>query len=311
MNIQQLEYLLAVDELGHFAKAAEKCNVTQPTLSTMIQKMEDELSVKIFNRSKHPIEPTEIGERIIEQARASLHQFNRIKKIATAEQTSIAGEFKLGVIPTIATFLVPLLLSKQYKEVPELQLIVKELTTKQIIEQLLAENLDGAILAGPISYDELDTYPIYYEKFYAYVSPLDKLYKEKTIDISKIDLSKVWLLENVHCFRGQIERICKANSTSKHSTIKFESGSINTLLNVVDINPGLTIIPEMHAMALPEDKQDSLRAFKDTTAVREVCMVVNKNNAKVAMQKCIIDIVKNSVPKSMLNSELKQFVTNI
>ena len=308
MNIQQLEYLIAVDDLKHFARAAEHCNVTQPTLSTMIQKMEEELNVKIFNRSKHPIESTEIGKQIIAQARVSLQQLSKIKKIVNAEQTTISGTFRLSIIPTIAPYLVPQLLSKQYTQFPDLELIIKEQTTKKIIEQLQLEYIDGAILAGPILNEDFISFPIYYEKFYAYVSPLDELYKEKEIDIESVDISKVWLLENVHCLRGQIERLCKARNSYQQGNIKFESGSIDTLLHVVDMNPGITIIPEMHAMGLAEEKQDSLRPFKNMNAVREVCLIVSKHNAKTAIQNCIIDSIKESVPKSMQNPELKQYV---
>ncbi len=311
MNIQQLEYLIAVDDLRHFAKAAEHCRVTQPTLSTMIQKLEEELNVKIFNRSKHPIEATEIGKQIITQARLSLQQLNKIKKIVTSEQTTIAGKYNLSIIPTIAPYLVPQMLSRQYSQYPDLELIIKEQTTSRIMEQLLLEHIDGAILAGPIAHEDIISIPIYYEKFYAYVSPLDKLYADKEIDINKIDSNKLWLLENVHCLRGQIERLCKIRDEKQHSTIKFESGSIDTLLHVVDMNPGITIIPEMHAMGLSEDKQDSLRPFKNLNAVREVCLIVNKHNVKTAIQEAIVYMVKQSVPKSMQNPDLKQYVVEL
>ena len=308
MNIQQLEYLVAVDDFRHFAKAAEHCRVTQPTLSTMIQKMEEELDVKLFNRSRHPIDPTDIGKEVIKQARLSLQSFDKIRQIVRDEQSSLAGSFHLCIIPTIAPYLLPQLLSKQYKEFPDLELIIKESTTDNILRKLKDGYIDGAILAGPITSDDLIQTPIYYEQFYAYVSPFDKLYGEKEIDINEVDTDKIWLLENVHCMRGQIERICKARHTRKHKTIQFESGSIDTLLNIVDSNPGITIIPEMHAMGLSEDKQDRLRLFKGMKPVREVCFVVNKHNAKTKMQDCIINIIKESVPKSMQNPELKEFV---
>ena len=311
MNIQQLEYLIAIDEYRHFAKAADYCEVTQPTLSTMVQRLEDELNVKIINRSKHPIEPTDIGRHIIEKARVSLKQLEKIKKIVRQEHTTLSGRYNLSVIPTIAAYLVPQMLAKRYHNYPDLELIIKENTTSNIIELLLNERLDGAILAGPIEHEDLISFPIYYEKFYAYVSPLDPLYGDKEIDINKVDPDKLWLLENVHCLRGQIERLCKIRNSRQHSTIKFESGSIDTLLHVVDMNPGLTIIPEMHAMGLSEEKQDSLRPFKNLNAVREVSLMVNRHNAKTAIQDCIIDIVKQSVPKSMQNPALKKYVVDL
>lgn len=308
MNIQQLEYIVAVDDHRHFAKAAKHCKVTQPTLSTMIQKVEEELGVKLFNRSRHPIEPTEIGKEVIRQARVSLQSFDKIHQIVADEQSTISGTFLLCIIPTIAPYLLPELISKQYTQYPDLELLIREKTTDQILTRLKDGYIDGAILAGPIKDDDLVAYPIYYEEFYAYVSPYDELYGEREVDLKKIDVDKVWLLENVHCMRGQIERICKSRNVKRHKTIQFESGSIDTLLNIVDLNPGMTIIPEMHAMALSEDKQDRLRKFKGTKVVREVCFVANKHNAKTRMQDVIMDIIKDSVPKSMQSSQLRDFV---
>jgi LysR family hydrogen peroxide-inducible transcriptional activator len=313
MNIQQLEYIIAVDNFRHFAKAAEKCFVTQPTLSMMIQKLEDELGVKLFDRSKHPVEPTPIGKQVIEQARISLNSFNQIKEVVEGEQNLAKGSFKLGIIPTIASYLVPSMLGTHHEVYRELELVLKESTTNNLIKEILNGTLDGGVLAGPLNHPELTEYPVYYEKFYAYVSPLDDLYKEREIDLDTIDISQVWLLENEHCLRGQIERLCQMKRKSQigDSCMKFESGSIDTLIHVVDYNPGITIIPEMHAMGLSEDKQENLRQFKDTTAVREVSLVVSKGYVRKTILNVILEIIRNSVPQSMQNSKLKEFVVNL
>jgi LysR family hydrogen peroxide-inducible transcriptional activator len=314
MNVQQLEYIIAVDNFRHFAKAAEVCHVTQPTLSMMIQKMEEELDVKLFDRSKHPIEPTSIGKQIIEQARISLRHFKQIKEIVENEQNVVSGSFKLGIIPTIASYLVPVLLNKHNTGYSEIDLTLKESTTNDLIGELINGTLDGGILAGPLNHSGMVEYPIYYEKFYAYVSPLNA-YNEKEIDLNKVDINTVWLLENEHCLRGQIERLCKLKKSSESDsllhTIKYESGSIDTLINVVDYNPGITIIPEMHAMGLSEEKQENLREFKDLTAVREVSLVVSKDYVRKTMLNIILEIIKSSVPKSMQNSALKAYVVDI
>jgi LysR family hydrogen peroxide-inducible transcriptional activator len=315
MNIQQLEYVIAVDNFRHFAKAAEICHVTQPTLSMMIQKLEEELDVKIFDRSKHPVEPTTIGKLIIDQARISLRHFKQIREVIENEQNIVTGSFKLGIIPTVASYLVPVLLHNYTTHYSDIDLTLKESTTTELISELLNGSLDGGILAGPLNHPGLCEYPVYYEKFYAYVSPLDNIYDEKEIDLDKIDISKVWLLENEHCLRGQIERLCKLKKNSQSlnpmHTIRYESGSIDTLINVVDYNPGITIIPEMHAMGLNEEKQENLRAFKDVTAVREVSVVVSKEYVRKTMLNLVIEIVKSSVPKSMQNAELKAYVIDL
>jgi LysR family hydrogen peroxide-inducible transcriptional activator len=315
MNIQQLEYVIAVDNFRHFAKAAEICNVTQPTLSMMIQKLEEELNVKIFDRSRHPIEPTAIGRQIIEQARISLRHFKQIREVIANEHNIASGSFKLGIIPTIASYLVPILLNKNSSKYTNVDLILKESTTNELIDELLKGTLDGGILAGPLNHPGLSEYPVYYEKFYASVSPLDHIHDDKEIDLEKVDISMVWLLENEHCLRGQIERLCKLKKREQAvnpvHTVKYESGSIDTLINVVDYNPGITIIPEMHAMGLNEEKQGNLRAFKDITAVREVSLVVSKEYVRKTLLGLVLEIIKASVPKSMQNPELKAYVIDL
>jgi LysR family hydrogen peroxide-inducible transcriptional activator len=314
MNIQQLEYLVAVDKFRHFAKAAEMCYVTQPTLSMMIQKLEEELDVKIFDRTKHPVEPTPVGEQVIEQACIVLKYFYQIKERVEEERTLLKGSFKLGIIPTIASYLVPsLLLQKQQPIAQEVELIIKENTTANIVGRIMDGTLDGGLLAGPLNHPGLAEYPIYYEKFYAYVSPLDEAYQEKEIDLDAIDIYDIWLLENEHCLRGQIERLCqlKKKFPDGPSSVKYESGSIDTLIRVVDYNPGITIIPEMYAMGLSEEKQDNLRAFKNTTAVREVSLVVSKDYIRKTLLNVILEMIKGVVPKSMQDSKLKEYVVDL
>jgi LysR family hydrogen peroxide-inducible transcriptional activator len=312
MNTQQLEYIIAVDNFRHFAKAADACCVTQPTLSIMIQKLEEELNVKIFDRTKHPIAPTPIGEQIIEQARISLKHLRLVKEVAENEQNMVKGRFRLGIIPTIASYLVPALLRKQPVEYSQVALILKESTTGNLIRDIMNGTLDGGVLASPLHHDGLSEFPVYYEKFYAYVSPHDEAYKEKEIDLNLIDINNVWLLEDEHCLRGQIERLCKMKKESTGDTaVKYESGSIDTLIRVVDYNPGITIIPEMHAMGLSEEKQQNLRPFKNQTAVREVSVVVSTDYVRKALLNAVISIIKNSVPESMQNPELKKYVVNL
>ncbi|MDR2651520.1 MAG: hydrogen peroxide-inducible genes activator [Prevotellaceae bacterium] len=310
MTIQQLEYIVAVDNFRHFAKAAEVCFVTQPTLSMMIQKLEEELDIKIFDRTKHPVEPTQIGEQVIAQARIALKHLKQIKEVVENEKNIVKGKFRLGIIPTIATYLVPELLHQHLATHNDIELILKECTTENIVKEITNGTLDGGVLAGPLNHSELVEYPVYYEKFYAYVSPNDSAYKKRKINLNTVDINNIWLLENEHCFRGQIEHLCtrKRKSSSKKSSIRYESGSIETLINVVDYNPGITIIPEMHAMALNEDRQENLREFDNLTAVREVCVVVSKEYVRKTMLNIILDIISNSVPESMKNPELKQYV---
>ncbi len=311
MNIQQLEYIVAVDNQRHFANAAEACHVSQPTLSMMIQKLEEELGVQLFDRSKHPIRPTSVGKQVIEQARITLKSFRQIKEIVENEQQITKGSFKLGIIPTIAPYLVPELLRKQQTLYSDIELVLKEYTTDRIIEELLAGTLDGGLLAGPLNHSRIVEYPVYYEKFYAYVSKED-VYKGKEIDLDQIDIDRVWLLENVHCLRGQIERLCQMKKQSPNNlAVRYEAGNIDTLINIVDYNYGMTVIPEMSAMTLSEEKQENLRKFKNLTAVREVSLMVSKEYVRKTMLKAITDIIRQSIPKTMLDPKLKEYVVEL
>ncbi|MDR2691672.1 MAG: hydrogen peroxide-inducible genes activator, partial [Dysgonamonadaceae bacterium] len=285
----------------------------QPALSMMIQKLEEELNVKIFDRSKHPVEPTDIGKRVINQARISLTYFKQIKDVVENEQNTVKGVFKLGIIPTIAPYLVPVILEKQNSKYKDIELILKENTTNNLISEIQKGIMDGGLMAGPLNYPELMEYPLYYEKFYAYVSPLDEKYQKKKINLDEIDINEVWLLENEHCLRGQIERLCqmKREAAGGNVSVKYESGSIDTLIHIVDYNHGITIIPEMHAMGLSEDKQENLREFENVTAVREVSLIISKEYVRKAMLQIILEIIKSSVPKSMQNPELKQYAVNL
>ena len=313
MTIQQLEYVVAVDKYRHFVNAAEACNVTQPTLSMMIQKLEEELDAKIFDRSAFPIKPTPIGKHLIEQACVALRHFNLVREIVEQEQNVAKGSFQLGIIPTIAPYIVPELLHRQTNDSGNVELVIKENPTAILIEELLSGAIDGALMAGPLHHPRLIEYPLYYEKFYAYVSPNDKAFKKRSVDIDKVDLHNLWLLENVHCFRGQIERLCqmKQKLSAANQSVKYEAGSIDTLIHIVDCNNGMTVIPEMSAMGLSEEKQENLRTFKNLTAVREVSLVVSEEYIRKTILHTIMDMIRNVVPKSMQNKDLKKFVVEL
>lgn len=313
MNIQQLEYIIAVDNHRHFAKAAEASFVTQPTLSMMIQKLEDELGVKIFDRSQLPVQPTPIGTSIINQARVIVSQVKQIKEIIQEEKGIVQGVFRLGIIPTIAPYLLPTLMKTHEENGYDIELVIEEITTNQIIEGLLNGALDGAILATPLKNEKIKEHPVYYEKFYTYVSPREtSLYAKKELDEDDININKLWLLEEEHCFRNQILKICNLRrKKSSHSLFRYEAGSINTLINIVDSNRGLTIIPEMAIQELNERQKLNVRPFKGMTPVREISLVTRKEFLRERVVGIIIDEIKKSVPSSVLDPNLKKFVVDI
>lgn len=312
MTVQQLEYIIALDNYRHFTKAAEACRVTQPTLSMMIQKLEKELDVTIFDRLTQPLEPTAIGKKIIQQAHLSLYQFNQIKELVNNEKGILTGDFKIGIIPTIASYLVPELLRFVLQSGTGINLIIEEIPTHHIVEDILNGRIDSGLAATPLNHPLLVEIPIYYEKFYAYVSSEESYAQNEEIDLANIDIQKIWLLNNIHCLRGQTEFLCKRKRENKeHRTVSYEAGSIDTLINIVDYNGGITVIPEMAAMGLPEEKQGRLRRIKGDTSVREISLVVSRNFVRQKMADAIVAMIKKTVPQSMQNPELSKYVVKI
>ncbi len=310
MNIQQLEYIIAVDNYRHFSKAAEASFVTQPTLSMMIQKLEDELGVKIFDRSQLPVQPTEIGTRVINQARLALAQVNQIKEIIQEEKGIVKGVFRLAIIPTISPYLLPKLMQVHRDNNYDIRIVISELTTGQILKGLANDSIDGAILATPLKEQGIIEHPIYYEQFLAYVSPREKaLYAKTSLEESDLTTARLWLLDEVHCFRTQILHLCNLKKRRNNQSIfSYEAGSIDTLINIVDQNEGLTVIPEMALSNLSETQRKNVRPFRNNTPVREVSLITRKEFFRERLLNIIIDEIKTAVPRSLQDESMKKYV---
>ncbi len=310
MNIQQLEYIIAVDNHRHFSKAAEASFVTQPTLSMMIQKLEDELGVKIFDRTQLPIQPTEIGRRIIDQARVSVAQINQIKDIIQEEKGIVKGIFRLGIIPTVSPYLLPKLMDAHTQGNTDIRIVVRELTTENILRGLANDSLDGGVLATPLNDDLITERPLYYERFFAYVSPKERsLYVKNELDESDLNNGKLWMLDEVHCFRTQILHLCNMKRRrNSQSIFTFEAGSIDTLIKIVDDNDGLTVIPEMAIYNLNEQQKKNVRPFKNSTPVREISLITRKEFIRERLISIIMEEIKNAVPASLKDQMLKKYI---
>ncbi len=307
MTLIQLEYIVAVDTYRSFVAAAEKCFVTQPTLSMQVQKLEDTLGVKIFDRSKQPVVPTEIGIDIIAQARVLLSESEKIKEIITDRQRDLAGELKVGIIPTISPYILPKLLNGFVERYPQVKLIVWEQTTENIIQQLKLGLIDCGILSTPLHESSLIEIPVFYENFVAYISKTSKLHKKKSISPDDIDMEEIWVLNEGHCMREQVLNICqrrKATQGFKH--FEYNTGSVETLKRMVDQNNGATILPEMAIADLTEKQLNRVRYFKSPEPAREVSIVIQKNYLKRRM----IDALKNEIleliPKRMRSKKKKE-----
>ncbi|MGJ1204894.1 hydrogen peroxide-inducible genes activator [Sphingobacterium lactis] len=292
MTLVQLEYIIAVDTYRSFVAAAEKCFVTQPTLSMQIQKLEESLGVKIFDRSRQPVVPTEIGEKIIEQARTVLTESKKITEILQAEKGELTGELRVGVIPTVAPYLLPLVISSFMKKYDKLKLQIWEYTTEQIVQELKLGTLDCGILSTPLHDSAIQETPLFYETFVAYVSEKSHAFEKKMLSTDDIADEKLWLLNEGHCMRGQVLNICNyKHNHSKEGTFDYNTGSVETLKRMVELNGGLTILPELSIAAYDEDQLAHVRYFKGPEPVREISLVTPQNFVK----KQAINMLKNEI----------------
>ena len=298
----QLSYLVSLARNRHFGMAARECHVTQPTLSMQIQKLEEDLGVILFDRSKKPVEPTETGFEIIEQAEKALLEVSKIENLAHEDKGEIRGEFKLGVIPTLAPYLLPLFLESFIQSHPKIELVIEELQTGQIIQRLKLDTLDGGILATPLGHKGILEQALFYEPFVVYLSPMHPLLKKKMLTEKELSREDIWLLNEGHCFRDQAIEICKkqVSKESMRKNLIFESGNLETLKRLVDSKFGYTLIPYL-ALEGMKDRKKKLRFFKPPVPTREVSLV----HSRVHLKTNILLALKKSI-QSSLPDELKQ-----
>jgi LysR family hydrogen peroxide-inducible transcriptional activator len=309
MTITQLEYIVAVDTYRSFGQAAEKCFVTQPTLSMQIQKLEEQLDVILFDRHKKPIETTEIGLSIIRQAREVLKEHARIGEIIQDSKGDLSGNFHLGIIPTIAPYLVPLFLLNFIEKYPEVTITISELTTAQILEQLKNGMIDCGILATPTRDNKLSEIPLYWEPLVTFVSKKHPLFKQNTVVMEDINISDVWLLNEGHCFRNQIINLC--HDMQKHiadTRLNYQSGSIETLKRIVEAGKGITLLPELSISEFSMKQMNMVRYFRNPEPVREIGLITTKNFIKKRMLEALKNEILEVIPKKMKDSGKKMIL---
>ncbi len=291
MTISQLKYLLAVAEYKNFTLAAEKSYVTQPTLSMQIQKLEEELGVKIFNRKKKPIEVTPIGQKIVEQAKLIVSESNRIVDIVDQQKGFIGGDFKLGIIPTIIPTLLPYFLKTYLKKYPKVNLIIEELTTEEIIKKLINGHIDAGIAATPLENSNITEKVLYYEPFVGFVSKSHRLFKKEFLYEEDLDINDILLLEDGHCFKDNIINLCNSIKSVNKQHFQLESGSIETLIKLSKEALGMTLLPYLHTLDLNEGDKKLLKPFTGTVPAREVSLIYHKSQLKLQL----IDSLKSTI----------------
>ena len=304
ITLTQLEYIVAIDEYRHFATAAEKCFVTQPTLSMPIKKLEDDLGVIIFDRSRQPVVPTDLGAKLIEQARMTLSATQRIKEIIQEEQQEVEGTLKIGIIPTLAPYLLPVFIGPYIRKYPAVKVEVEELVSEEIIRRLKRDMLDVGLFVTPYHDEKIVERPVFYEEMLVSAHPDSGLLKKKEVGHEDIVTSDIWMLGNGHCFRNQVVNLCEM-SASQHKNLpfEFESNSLETLMRIVDVEGGFTLIPELALQYMSPEKKKQVRSIANTKPLREVSVIYSRHFTKQRLITLLCDEIKSVVPAHMLKRD--------
>ena len=273
----------------------------------MIQKLEDELGVKLFDRAVQPVSPTKVGEKVIAQARVILSETSQVKDIISEEKQSLSGTFRLGVLPTIAPYLLPRFFPQLMEKYPELDVRVTEMKTQDIRQALRDGEIDAAILASILDEPSLSEEILFYEQFFGYVSRKEPLFKHEVIRTSDITGERLWLLDEGHCFRDQLMRFCQMEAV-KLNQMAYRLGSMETFMRMVESGKGITFIPELATFQLSAEQKELVRPFAIPRPTRPVVLTTNKDFIRTSLLTVLKDEIRAAVPKEMLSLQAVQFL---
>ena len=299
MTIIQLEYIIAVDTHKNFAEAAQSCFVSQPALSMQIKKIEEELGILIFDRSKKPVLTTDIGKQIIQQARESIRQVHRINEIVENQKGEISGELRIGIIPTLSPYLLPLFITRFMKKYPSVKLVVEELLTSVIIKKLNNDLLDVGILVSPLKETSIIEIPLFYEPFMVYASKTHPFAKRTKINANELSFGEMWVLHEGHCFRTQTINLCSDRISETKGQLHFESGSLETLKRIVEHQHGYTLLPELATYGMSASKSKYVKPFQEPQPVREVCLAIHRSFMKQKLIEVFQEEILANVPNTL------------
>ncbi len=301
MNFVQLEYLRELRLSGSFLMAAGKLGITQPALSLQMQKLEEELGFKLLNRTKRPIVFTDEGLIFYEKAVEILKQVDQLKEISLSLGEEVQGTLTVGIIPTVAPYLVPLFIHQLNNEYPALRIDITEMKTAEIVAGIKTGNIDCGIISTPVSSKNLTFVPLFYEKFYAYIAETHPLFNRDTVEIAEIAETDIWYLEEGNCFQNQVNSICQINAQFQSTqNLVYRSNSIESLRRIVENRSGATFIPELATINIPAEQEDLIKGFASDQPFREISLVLPKSHTKEKRVATLQKIIRNSIPKRML-----------
>lgn len=302
ITLVQLQYIVAVDKYRNFARASEACFVTQPTLSMQIKKLEDDLGIIIFDRSKKPVIATEVGRHIIDQAKVAIGQTDEIWEIINKFNKNISGVVRIGIIPTLSPYLLPRFAGSFKKKYPDVHFVIREMITDRIAAALKNDDLDAGIFVTPYHDAGLREWPLFYEEMKIYASSEHRLLQKKQVLVKDVETPEIWLLSDGHCFRDQVINLCSIPELPENELpFEFEGGSLDTLMKIIDKEGGFTLLPELAVLELAESRKAQVKSFGNYTPLREASLVFSRNYVKERLLKLLFEEIRASVPAHMLN----------
>ena len=301
MTLVQMEYIIALDTHRHYVTASKHCFVTQPTLTMQVKKLEEEIGTLLFDRSKKPLKPTKTGVQFIEKAREILREVKQLKNLVSEERFSTDGTFTIGIIPTLAPYLLPLFLAKFVKENPQSKLIIQEIESLEMIKRMKDETIDIGIIVTPLKEKSIREIPLFYEPFLAYLPNNHRLLSKVRITANELNNENALVLSEGHCFRNQTLKICNQNIEESNIGFEYQSGSIETLKRMVKKGLGYTLVPELSV--IDEMSNPNIKRFQAMEPVREVSLACSKSFAKERLIEKIRDSILNEIPEKFIKKE--------
>lgn len=298
MTINQLEYALTLEQKGSFRKAADYLGISQPALSLQIQKLEEEVGIILFDRSSSPITPTTDGKIFLGRSEEIVSNIRNLRSFAEDLSKDLKGRLTIGVIPTLAPFLVPLFIESLQQDYPEFELDIQELITEQVLQGVRDGTLDAGLISTPVQVHGIKVKPLFYEKFFFYTS--DKLPQKEEVTISNVDYSELWILNEGNCFRDQINDFCDINSIRKYKKYIYRSNSIDALIRIVDNSGGLTILPELTTLSLSGEQENRLNSIEKKA--REIGLITRQIDYKHRFIEKLEEYILKNIPKGMTKS---------
>lgn len=301
MTLNQLEYVITLAKYGSFKYAAEKRGISQPALSMQIQKLEEEIGIRVFDRSTTPVKITDDGARFLERAQEVVAAANRLVEFSGNLQEEFNGSIKIGIIPTLGPFLVPLFVDQLQGDYPQLRLDIHEIITEKVVNGVRDGDLDAGIISTPIDAYGIQAIPLFYEKFFIYSDDMLTRH-DLQINLSKINYETLWLLEEGNCFRDQINNFCDLNKIRKNKQFVYRSNSIDALIRLVDSKGGMTILPELSTLSLSGVQEENVKIIAGKPKAREISLIISKNHDKQRYLDKLKHYIQKNIPKSMLSN---------